>query len=231
MLEKFKSKKTLVFCCAYGYKEAFLAINNISKLENISEIVSIGCTFGFHDEINECIELTKNYIILKSRFEEQLVEYKEPFVLTKLSEKCFLQCKEKISDNNKKYLSQLPYFYKNDFGCFYTLESKLNSDKLSFCLPIGIRNMKPFVISKNGDRIDQPINVATPIKSLFKNTIYPGDLFNTLNPEGFGYVCIFDNESIAFKKLEYSISDSTFYKAYLEKYNISSNNSSADKIS
>ena len=171
-----KSPKILVFYKLCGYLDLLKQIIEIGKMENVQYIVSLGDCFGYHDNINECIDLGEKCILLKGNWETCLESEKDIFVTN-------IRLSKLVFDKSK---------------------SQLKEDKFNIGIPL-TRFDLPTVMNVNQELIEAEINNVYRIADYMNQIIFPGCLYNTARPDGIGYYCVIDGETFVFRKIEYFI--------------------------
>ena len=210
----FDSDKILVFFNACGHFDAISKIKDIASKEGVKHIVSLGNCFAYHEKINECIELTKEFVLLKGFFEAGLGSFEDTFFSSKVRKIVFDKIKSTLNKKNKLFLSELPESFEIFIFFFNSASGVTKTGRLNFCVPTYI-SKTPFIF-ESGVEIEVPLNKPFEIRNNFGKLIFPGHLFNSLNPNGIGYYCLVSSETFTFNKLEYPVENSTYYN-YLKK--------------
>jgi hypothetical protein len=212
MRTSIKSPKILVFFRLCGYLDLLKQVIEIGKKENIQYIVSLGDCFGYHDNINECIDLGKKCVLLKGGWETCLASEKDVFITNiRLSKLVFETSKSQLNEESKKLLKNLKKSIQINDIHFDAFPCVMVPNKLNFGIPL-LGSFLPTVSTVNQELIEAEINKEYKIANYMNQNIFPGCLYNTSPPDGIGYYCIVEGDSFSFRKIEYSLANSSFYK-------------------
>lgn len=204
------SDKLIVFFGSFGYLEALKSLQKIALDANVVKILSLGNTLGYHFKVKETLEYVKNFTLLRGKFEEKLCS-EDAFISSPHREKYFNDIRSSLDFETKFKIKNLPRSISLCSVFFNSTHEILNKNSLNFCVPESKNNL-PHILTEEEVLVKIKLDEEYNSENYQGVCIYPGFLYNAAKPDGIGYYCILNSKSFIFKKLEYNIEESSFYK-------------------